>query len=300
MFISDIIIDEEVKEVPGYDGKFVASKSGRVLNTQTKKELIQYVVNGYVLVLMNGKQRRVHKIVMDTFNPNPNPKLYTEINHKDENKLNNNLDNLEWCTHEYNLKYGTRSKRAGDTHGTDVVCLDLDGKFIKEYPSIASTEKDGFVPGCVGLCVRGKAKTHKGYIWMKKFEYESIKDKNNIKYIAQRSYDKRRNSGRHKEPIYQISLDGIIARQWDSVTDAIKCGNTYNVKRCVNREKQPPKQRYFTSNGYIWIKVKDYNNMTFEEYIKYVQDSLNINEKLSRKHIETAVKKDFELNHKNS
>lgn len=289
MFISDFVIDEELKDVPGYDGKFKASKSGRIFNTETRKELIQYVRNGYVFVLMNGESKRLHRVIMDTFNPNPKPELYTEINHIDENKLNNSLDNLEWCTHDYNIKYGTRGERAGETNGVNIVCLDLDGNFIKEYPSIASTEKDGFIPGVVGMCVRGKAKTHKKCIWMKKSEYDNMKSKTNIKNVAKRS--RGRKGGRKKQSIYQIGLNGVVEREWASIKEAINCGYSHNVQKCVNRSEQ--KTKYFTANNYIWLKVEDYNNMSFDEYIQYIQDSLNKEDKLCKRQIE-IVKKDFE------
>lgn len=294
MFISDFIADEEVKEVPGYNGKFVASKSGRIFNTETKKELIQRVLtDGYVVVLINGKAKRVHRVVMDTFNPNPNPELYTEINHKDEDKLNNSLENLEWCTHDYNMRYGTRAKRAGKTNGTDVVCLDLNGNFIKEYPSFNSTAEDGFNPNVVSMCVKGDAKTHKKCIWIKKDEYEKIKNKDSIKYIAERNTDYLKKHIHQRHAVYQISIKGIIVREWKSITKVIKCGYSPSVKQCVNRFGG--KERYAsqkTVNGYIWIRKKDYESMDANKYIEYINSALNNNEKLSGKQINKA-KEDF-------
>ena len=73
--------------------------------------------SGYMVVCLhkNGRQRNhyVHRLVAEAFCDNKNG--YNEINHKDENKQNNQLTNLEWCTREYNLAYGTRGLRQSQT-----------------------------------------------------------------------------------------------------------------------------------------------------------------------------------------
>ena len=58
------------------------------------------------MVLNDGKHYKVHRLVADAFIPNPNN--YSQVNHKDENPLNNCVDNLEWCTNQYNAKYSAR------------------------------------------------------------------------------------------------------------------------------------------------------------------------------------------------
>lgn len=96
--------------------------------------------NGYQFVRLSkeGKHTEisVHRLVLQTFKPNPNPELYTQINHIDENKENNRLDNLEWCTAEENNNYGTRKERATKTrrrHFIPTVQLDLKGNIINVY-----------------------------------------------------------------------------------------------------------------------------------------------------------------------
>ena len=99
--------------------------------------------SGYVQVLLsiNGKQKAplVHRLVAMAFIPNPYG--LPEVNHKDENKLNNSADNLEWCTHKYNQNYGTgslRSSRKGLV--TKMINLMMQPEIINAI--ISSKQKD--------------------------------------------------------------------------------------------------------------------------------------------------------------
>lgn len=86
------------------------------LGSGEPKLLKQGNVNGYKVVILykDGKKKTylVHRLVAIAFIPNPNN--LPIINHKDENKTNNNVNNLEWCTYEYNNTYGTARKRASE------------------------------------------------------------------------------------------------------------------------------------------------------------------------------------------
>ena len=85
--------------------------------TRIKKFTPSYINDGYVGICfsINGKHqtKAVHRIIAETFIPNPNN--LPMINHKDENKENNHINNLEWCTAQYNNTYGTRIERAKRT-----------------------------------------------------------------------------------------------------------------------------------------------------------------------------------------
>lgn len=116
---------EIYKDINGYNGYYQISNLGNVrslsridkTNHKVKEKILKPITNSYgykvINLSVNGvmKQHHIHRLVMDAFKPNSDPQTYNQINHKDENKQNNCVDNLEWCTPIYNSNYGTRNKR---------------------------------------------------------------------------------------------------------------------------------------------------------------------------------------------
>lgn len=103
--------NEVWKQIIDCEDYFV-SNLGRVKSKKWGKEILlkQFVtLKGYYTVNINSKTKRVHRLVAMAFLPNP-LKL-AEVNHKDENKSNNALSNLEWCNRQYNMSYGTWKER---------------------------------------------------------------------------------------------------------------------------------------------------------------------------------------------
>lgn len=103
-----------MKEHNGYE----VSNKGEIRNKKTKRILKSSIsYKGYkrfiVYINKKGKCLYIHRVVANNFIKNPNN--YDCINHKDENKLNNNVNNLEWCDISYNNKYGTRIERILET-----------------------------------------------------------------------------------------------------------------------------------------------------------------------------------------
>jgi hypothetical protein len=104
-----------MKDIIGYEGLYAVTSCGKVWSYKSKKFLKQRLdKDGYPRVTLhkNGKLKtyHVHKLVALAFVPNPNG--YVEINHKSEIKTQNWVSNIEWCSHKYNVNYGTRTERA--------------------------------------------------------------------------------------------------------------------------------------------------------------------------------------------
>ena len=109
------------KDIEGYEGLYQVSNLGRVksfprIGTHARKIKIIKIMEdriGYKFIHLskNNKQKRksIHRLVAETFIPNPNN--YPCINHIDECKENNKVNNLEWCTYSYNNNYGTKISR---------------------------------------------------------------------------------------------------------------------------------------------------------------------------------------------
>ena len=121
---------------------------------------------GYLLVnAKGGKFEQIHRLVALTFIPNPNN--LPEVNHKDEDKTNNKVSNLEWCTHKYNSSYGERNRKISATlsriNQSKKKVKNSDGKC---FDSIADAAR--FVKGSSGnivKCLKGQIKTAYGYKW---------------------------------------------------------------------------------------------------------------------------------------
>lgn len=183
---------EEWKDIEGYEGLYQVSNLGRVKSLdriiyrnngriQTLRERIlkpAKISGGYQFVLLSkdGKTKHclVHRLVASAFIENPND--YTDVNHIDENKINNRVDNLEWCNRKYNMNYGTRNERARKAISKSltnnlkrckpVAQIDKStGQIINIWPSVRECGRNGFHQGNICSCCRGEQKTSKGYIW---------------------------------------------------------------------------------------------------------------------------------------
>lgn len=158
------------KDIKDYEGHYQVSNLSRVKSIKFGKERILKPVtdrHGYLLVGLwkNNKQKtyKVHRLVAEAFIDNPDN--LPQVNHKDENPLNNNVNNLEWCNSKYNCNFGTRIERISKRRSKTVLQYDLEGNFIREWKSSAECGRNGFNQGHVAACCQGKLKKHKDSIW---------------------------------------------------------------------------------------------------------------------------------------
>lgn len=163
---------ETWKPIEGYEGLYEVSDQGRVKRLWYGKEKIlkpQKNTCGYLHVGLHkdghGKTVLIHRLVAEAFIPNPN-NLET-INHKDEVKTNNTVDNLEWMSKRDNDNYGTRNKRVGEALSKQVQMFDKKtGELLATFPSTREAERvTGISQSNISSCCNGKRKSAGGYIW---------------------------------------------------------------------------------------------------------------------------------------
>lgn len=148
----------KMAQIKGYEGLYEIFPNGVIINSQTGWEL-QGNINSYgyrvVGLTKNGKRKdyKVHRLLAKAFIPNPNN--YRCINHIDGNKLNNSLDNLEWCTHGQNTSHA-RTTLNLDFSRKPVVQTTIDGNFVALWNS--ATIAAHFIKGSATLiaaCCKG-------------------------------------------------------------------------------------------------------------------------------------------------
>jgi hypothetical protein len=131
--------------IKGYEDRYKIAKDGRVLSISNGKNKGDIIMKpskeggGYLRINLrkngNTTQVKIHRLVANAFIPNPNN--YPVINHIDGNRINNTIENLEWCTHKYNLNNAflerKRINRLSEEKAIEILKL----KGIKTYREIA-------------------------------------------------------------------------------------------------------------------------------------------------------------------
>lgn len=157
---------EEWRDIEGFEGKYMASNTGKVksLNyNKTGKEKILEGVDygyGYLYVVLykdgKGKPCRINRLVAMAFIPNPDN--LPEVNHKDKIRTNNNVENLEWCTSQYNVEY---------SQAKAVIGINKVSGLIVEFPSAHEASRQTNINrGNISSCLIGKRNSAGGFYWI--------------------------------------------------------------------------------------------------------------------------------------
>ena len=186
---------EKWKDVKDFEKLYQISNLGNVrsldtiINCKGAKGIDEHLRKGRILKKHKGttgyyyinlsknskiKQVRVHRLVAETFIPNPNN--LPCVNHKDGNKLNNNTSNLEWCSYSYNnseaYKIGLKQNKYKGKYGKEaqfskpLLQYTLDNKFIKEWENASQVKRElGFCAENIRSVCNGRRKQANGYKW---------------------------------------------------------------------------------------------------------------------------------------
>lgn len=160
------------KPIMGYEGLYEVSNLGRVKSLDRmvinyrgsfiRKGEIKAICNlskGYkgVLLCKDGKQKthKVHRLVAEAFLPNPDN--LPQVNHKDEDKTNNRVENLEWCDNKYNINY---------SHSKKIISINIITGECKKYNSLTeATDISGVHKGSISKVLNGQRNKAGNCIW---------------------------------------------------------------------------------------------------------------------------------------
>lgn len=179
---------ERWEDVENYEGLYQVSKNGLVrsldrinlrnnqIAIHQKGKMLNASIgkNGYLVVSLwkngEGKSHYVHRLVAKAFLPNKYN--LPEVNHKDEIKLNNNVNNLEWCNRIYNNNYATRNKRLSksltnnEKTSKKIAQYSIDNQLLKVWSSSREIERALHIPNmAIWRVCNGYRKSSHGYLW---------------------------------------------------------------------------------------------------------------------------------------
>ena len=165
---------EEWRDIKGFEGRYQVSNTGKVKSLNYRRTGKEGILKagkndcGYLFVELckdgKGKPCRINRLVAMAFIPNPDN--LPEVNHKNEDKTDNRVENLEWCSRLYNIHYGTGRKRLVEKLNKPVFSVDKESGLIMFWESAKEAERcTGINNSNIIACCKGKVKSAGGHIW---------------------------------------------------------------------------------------------------------------------------------------
>lgn len=194
--------DEEIwKPIKGFEGKYAVSNRGRVMNLKTGRVLKHRIDGiGYEYVSLcrsNGtkpKNITIHRLIATTFIDNPDN--LPEVNHIDECKTNNNIENLEWVSASQNQRHSAHTKSCRINQ------LTLNGELVKEWDSAHEIERElGFANNHIIAVCKGKYKQGYGFKW----EYSDPEQQRKV-----------------NRPVAALTMDGDLICEYKNAAEAAR------------------------------------------------------------------------------
>jgi hypothetical protein len=218
------------------DGKCYNSNTGKYLKGQENYKNHYF---SYILTMPDGKKKRcyAHRLVAEAFLPTPKDKNKNQVNHIDGNKLNNNVDNLEWVTAKENSAHAIENELKKEKH---IFCFNQDKLLVAEYKN--ATEAANAVKISKSLIFQELQKEVKtlcgGFYWSRDKQIKEVKNYPNL--------------GKAKE-VFQYDLNGRFINKYSSTGQAARClgvNNGSHIGECCRGKIK-------TYKGFIWRYSED-------------------------------------------
>lgn len=252
-------------DIKGFDG-YKISNFGNVLSKKRKKECLLKPFkrgskkDGYLVVRLHdgisSRDYAIHRLVADAFIDNKDNKPF--VNHKDGNKQNNKVDNLEWCTASENTLHWYRVLCKDKDFGKPIVCYTKEGVFVGEFSSAkqAAEKLNINMDTSIHRCALGKRKSACGYLW----SYENL---DSLKPFVDTRI----------KPIIEYSVFGEKIQEFESIRKAARKHNinASNISGVCERRRG-----YRNVKGKIFRYADDEDNYLIEKYANSIIEATSL------------------------